>query len=71
MTRRLLLKSLGALKRKNGVGSCWVCGSVRGMNISRAAYATRCKRCERLGKHTADTLERERLSSLLLVEASR
>ncbi len=50
--RSRIEKQLGSLRRENGRGSCWICGSGSGVKTCREGYGTRCKRC----------IERERTS---------
>ena len=63
--RARLRKELTALKRKYGMGPCWICGSVLGMKAGRESYRIRCSRCERVGRWTEDAIRGAQLSVLL------
>ena len=62
-------RRLGALRRKNGRGRCWICGSGSGIKTSREGYGTRCVKCIRLRRSNDDVEEYKRL--LLLAKKAR
>lgn len=63
--RTRLRKELTSLKRKHGMGPCWICRSVLGMKAGRESYRIRCSRCERVGRWTKDAIKGIQLSVLL------
>lgn len=44
---------------------CWVCAARRGLKTHRMALAVRCRQCFDAGRHTAETVEFERLRDAL------
>jgi len=58
-------EQLGRLRRANGSGICWVCGSISGVKTAREGYGTRCRKCIEAERVTSDVVEYARLKSLI------